>query len=185
MKNGVRYSIIVLLFFIQALFLYSIFRENNRSYMVSITLLSLTILLLYTYMKVQLHEEHQEYESLKVALWVPIGAICSYYLNQVLQLGPVLAAALIGTIASFLPNLRPRSVYLQKLPVAIYCGAFVGMSSPKIAAGPGFILAASMFTAIFLIVSKSIMQGVGGKLGTLAFLGVTITYFLLYFFDGA
>jgi hypothetical protein len=51
-----------------------------------------------------------------------------------------------------------------------------------VAHGFSFILAASIFTAIFLIVSKSLLNGVGGKLGTLAFLGVSLTYLLLYIF---
>jgi hypothetical protein len=56
------------------------------------------------------------------------------------------------------------------------------MSNAQVAHGFSFILAASIFTAIFLIVSKSLLNGVGGKLGTLAFLGVSLTYLLLYIF---
>lgn len=178
MNKAVRYCIILLLFVVQALFLSSIFRENSRNYILPIFISSVAILLCYTYLKRQLHEEKEGYESIKVAIWVPIGALSTYYLNQMLHLGPVLAAAIVGTVASFIPVIRRKPIHLQQLPTAIYCGAFVGMCSPKVASGPGFVLVAGVFTAVFLIVSKNVMTGVGGKLGTLAFIGVLITYLL-------
>ncbi|WDF68843.1 hypothetical protein PQ465_00320 [Sphingobacterium oryzagri] len=182
MKKAIRYIIILLLFLVQALFLSAIFRENTRGYLIPIFILSVVILLCYSYLKRQLHEQAEEYESIKVVIWVPVGALCTYYLYQILALGPVLAASTIGAAASFIPDIRPKSAYLRQLPTAIYCGAFVGMCSPHVASGPGFVLVASLFTAIFLMVSKSVMQGIGGKLGTLAFIGVLITY-LLHFYS--
>lgn len=181
-KHYSRIGIIILLFFIQILFLLAIFKENAHSYLLAILISSLALLVLYTYRKGNLHEEGQEFESYKIAIWVPIGAVCSFFLNQELGLGPVLAAALTGTLASFLTYIKWNNQYFQHLPPAIYCGAFVGMSDSKIATDITFVLTAGFFTAVFLVVSKSVLKGIGGKLGTLAFLGVTLTYILIYIF---
>lgn len=175
-----RYCIIGLLFLIQTLFLLAIFRENTKSYLVIIFIISLTILMLYSYRSAKLHHLEHEYESFRIAFWVPVGAISSYYLNQKIGLGPVLGASIVGVLASFLPNIKPKSNYFAQLPTPIYCGAFIGMSSTNVATDFTFIMVASFFTAVLLIVSKSILKGVGGKLGTLAFMGVVITYLIIY-----
>ncbi|MEJ5055861.1 hypothetical protein [Sphingobacterium sp. MYb382] len=175
-----RYSIIFLLFLIQTLFLLAIFREKIHSYLILLFIASLSILMLYVYRKVDIHHPEHEVESYRIAVWVPIGAACSYYLNHRIGLGPVLAAAIIGSIASLAPQIKPSSTYYLGIPTAAYCGAFIGMSSTRVASNFAFVLIASFFTAVLLIISKSLLQGVGGKLGTLAFLGVALTYFILY-----
>ncbi|MFZ4863316.1 hypothetical protein ACL9RF_14155 [Sphingobacterium sp. Mn56C] len=176
-----RYGTIVLLFLIQIFFLLAIFKENTNSYLVLVFIISVVLLTLYTYRwSTDLHHDVHEFESYKIAAWVPVGAVCSYYLNQRLGLGPVLGASIVGTVASFIPQLHKKSDYLINLPTPLYCGAFIGMSSTRVASDFTFVLVASFFTAVLLIVSKSLLKGVGGKLGTLAFLGVAITYFLIY-----
>lgn len=181
-KLFIRYSSIFLLFVIQVLFLLAIFKEHTHSYLILIFIATLIIFVLYTYLKKPIHLSDHAYESITVALWVPLGAICSFYLHNNLGLNSVLGASITGTVASFIPNLKKHSNYLQKIPAAVYCGAFVGMCSNSVANGFLFILVASFFTAVFLIISKSILHGIGGKLGTLAFLGVAITYLLMFLF---
>ncbi len=181
-RQKFRILSICLLFVIQALFLVAIFVENTSSYIVLSFIGLLSLFMLYSYFKSPIHHHIHEYESIKIAVWVPVGAIVSYYFNQIFGLGPVMGAALTGTLASFIPNINKESGYLPHLPAAVYCGAFVGMSSAQVAHGFSFILTASVFTAIFLIISKSLLNGIGGKLGTLAFLGVSMTYLLLYLF---
>lgn len=175
-----RYSIVVILFLIQVLFLFAIFREKKNSYLLSIFIASLILLTLYTYRKRGIHHPAHEFESLSVAIWVPVGAVASYCLHQVIGLGPVLGAAIVGTVASLIPEIKRSSTYLVQLPPAIYCGAFVGMSDSRVAGDIKFVIVAGFFTGIFLMISKSLLKGVGGKLGTVAFLGVLLTYFLIY-----
>lgn len=175
-----RIGIILLLFFIQILFLLAIFKENTHSYLLTIFITSLALLILYTYRKGQLHDAEHEFESYKVAIWVPAGAVISFLLHQKVGLSPVLATALTGTLASFFTYIRWNKPYFQQLPPAIYCGAFVGMSDSKIATDITFVLTAGFFTGVFLIISKSVLKGIGGKLGTLAFLGVSLTYIVIY-----
>ncbi len=175
-----RSIFIVFLLIIQAIFLFAIFKENLQSWWTVAAIVLLCPLILITYLRGQLHHEEHEYEHIFVVLWIPIGALASFYLNHFLSLGPVISAAAVGSVGSFIPNLNKRSHYMKQLPAAIYCGAFIGMSSIGVAPDIKFILIASFFTAILLIISKNLFAGVGGKLGTLAFAGVVITSFLYF-----
>lgn len=180
LNKTARKASIVFLLMIQVLFLLAIFRENFSSWWTIGAIAILFPLILIAFLRGSLHHEAHEYEHILVVLWIPIGALITFYLNHFLQLGPVISAATVGTAASFVPNFNKKSPYLQQLPAAIYCGAFIGMSSSGVASGIGFILTASLFTALFLFLSKNLFAGVGGKLGTLAFAGVVITS-LIYF----
>jgi len=175
-----RNVFIVFLLIIQAIFLFAIFKENTRSLGIAALMLILCILVLVTYFKGQIHHEDHAYEHIFVVLWIPVGAVTCFYLNHLLKLGPVLSATIIGSLASFIPVIKKSSSYLPQLPAAIYCGAFIGMSSTGVAPNFLFILTASFFTAVLLILSKNLFAGVGGKLGTLAFAGVVITSFLYF-----
>ena len=179
-KKAIRKAFIIFLLIVQVIFLFEIFKENLESWWTVASIFILCPLILITYLTDGLHHEDHEYEHILVALWIPVGALASFYLNHFLKLGPVISAAAVGSIASFIPNLNKRSPYMQQLPAAIYCGAFIGMTSIGVAPNISFILTASFFTAILLILSKNLFAGVGGKLGTLAFAGVVITSFLYF-----
>lgn len=178
-RTGRRiFSILILT--IQAFFLYEIFKENSNSLWIAGLVVLLCLLLITTSLGVRIHHKHHEYEHILVVIWIPVGAFSSFYLNHFLHLGPVISAAATGAAASFLPILNKRSRYMNQIPAAIYCGAFIGMSSTGVAPNFLFITTASFFTAILLLFSKNLFAGVGGKLGTLAFAGVAITS-MLYF----
>ncbi|WP_437919491.1 hypothetical protein [Sphingobacterium sp. LRF_L2] len=181
MRKWIRYGIMLLLFVAQLLFLSAIFREKSATYTIPLFILSIIILLAYTYLKYRKHEEEHEFESLRVAIWVPVGAVLTYLFSRYVGLSVVFSAACIGFLGSMLPNIWKKSSFVQQLPAALYCGAFVGMSSPRVADGIGFVLVAGFFTATFLVVSKSVLRGVGGKLGTLAFVGVLFAYLIFYY----
>jgi hypothetical protein len=157
-----------------------IFRENTHSSLICVVVVALSILLLTAHIKVPLHHEDHLYEHILVAIWIPVGALATYYININLRLGPIIAAALVGTIASLLPEFNKPSLYLKQLPPAIYCGAFIGMCSIRVANGFLFVFTASFFAAVLLVLSKSLFAGMGGKLGLLAFAGVVIASFLLF-----
>ncbi len=165
---------------IQALFLFMIFRENTHSNWISVTVILVSALLFIAHLKLPLHHDDHLYEQILVAIWIPVGAITGYYINNNLHLGPVMAAGIVGTAGSFLPVLYKRSTYLKQLPPAIYCGAFIGMSSLKVANGFLFVFAASFFAGVLLVSSKSLFHGMGGKLGLIAFTGVVLTSFFLF-----
>jgi hypothetical protein len=175
-----RTIFIFFLLIIQVTFISEIFRENTHSLGIVALMTVLSVLVLSTYLRGKIHHKDHAYEHILVALWIPAGALITFYLNHFLNFGPVLSAAIVGTAASFIPNFRKQSHYLQQIPAAMYCGAFIGMSSAGVAPNFLFITTASIFTALLLIISKNLFAGVGGKLGTLAFAGVVITSFLFF-----
>lgn len=185
MKHQKALKLIAILFFVilQIALLTAILSEHTATVPTLLFIAALALCTLIAYAKLPLHHHEHLYEDVLVALWVPVGAVSTYYLNISLELGAVLAAAIVGVLASFIPSIKKQSQYLAQVPVALYCGAFVGMSSDMVATSFGFVFTAGIVTAIFLIISKSLLTGVGGKLGTMAFGGVALTsfiYFLLF-----
>lgn len=176
----IRKASILFLLIIQFIFLFAIFRENTQSTWMLISFIIICPLILVAYLRGQLHNDDHQYEHILVVLWIPVGAMSSFYLNHYLGLGSVMSASSIGTAGSFIPEIKKQSHYLKQVPAVMYCGAFIGMSSTQVAPDIFFILAASFFTAVLILVSKSLFSGVGGKLGTLAFTGVVITSFIYY-----
>jgi len=82
-----------------------------------------------------------------------------------LGLSPIVAASLVGITAALV---------VRRLAVPVYCGAFVGMTSPALfgsylAATLAAVVAGLLFTAAY-----PVFHGVGGKLGTTAFVGVLL-----------
>jgi len=94
----------------------------------------------------------------------------------------VLAGALVGTISSFIPNLlkNKKSIFIPEIPKAIYCGTFVGMTTSTIANGYQFIILSSIIAGVLYWLSKNTFVGFGGKLGTVAFGGVTFAFLLIF-----
>ncbi|WP_218157963.1 hypothetical protein [Pustulibacterium marinum] len=178
-------KIITILLFValQIALLSAIGVESTQHTFIVVFIGILSVAILLAYAKLPLHHHEHLFEDITVAVWVPVGAVLTFCLNSYLHLGAVIAAGLVGVVASLVPLLSNRSLYLKQLPVALYCGAFVGMSSDMVATSLGFVLVAGLVTAVFLVLSKSLLTGVGGKLGTMAFGGVAITsfiYFLLF-----
>jgi len=95
----------------------------------------------------------------------------------------VLAAGIVGFTSSLLPFINRNSDVLRELPVAIYCGAFAGMTAPFIANGYSFIISAGLISGLILIFSKDTLHGHGGKLGTIAFGGVSAVSLILFLFS--
>ncbi|MBM7541066.1 hypothetical protein [Amphibacillus cookii] len=100
---------------------------------------------------------------------VIIGSIITYTLSIDFDLGPILAAALVGMFSAlFLPNYQN----------ALYCGAFVGMSCSTFLPNLFCILLAGLLTGITYILSKALFNGFGGKLGAIALIGTLMTSFI-------
>ncbi len=170
---------VLIVLFVQLAFLSLIIKEYYHTNRIAFIAISLVVLfLLFSVKYLDLHHKEYAYEKLSVVVWVPVGAVICYLLNIHYGLGSVLAAGIVGTIASFLPLINKKSIYLKQVPTSIYCGAFVGMSSTEISTSVGFVMIAAMVAGVFLLLSKNLFIGVGGKLGTMAFLGVIIVYLL-------
>ncbi|WP_113661311.1 hypothetical protein [Pedobacter nanyangensis] len=179
-RKKIRTFTIALTLIIQLLFLSAIFMEKLQNVYTPFAIIVLSLLLLISYIKVPIHHRTNLHEHVLIVLWIPAGALACYALNNVYHLGPVIAAGIVGTSASFIPLLNKKSTYLKQLPATFYCGAFIGMTNIAIASSVYFVLAASFFAGVLLLVSKSLFNGLGGKLGTVAFTAVTITSFIFF-----
>ncbi len=112
-------------------------------------------------------------EQLVTILGSCIGALVTYFISISLHISPVISAALVGCLAAYWPKTMPE------WSVAMYCGAFVGMSGNFVLGEPILILVSAFIAGITLILSRKVFVGVGGKLGTLAFMSVAITVSLV------
>ncbi len=104
-----------------------------------------------------------------IIFYTVLGAILTYFGSFRLGQGPVLASALTGLVGGIiLPSIFPEVGIL--LAGAMFCGAFVGMSSPERLPHEGFIAIAALFAGSFFVYSSPYLGGTGGKLGTIAFI---------------
>ncbi len=97
-------------------------------------------------------------DALAVAATGPL----TYYCSVALDLGPVVASALVGLLAAL-------TVGEQAAPA--YCGTFVGMVSTTVLPTLLPVAVASAVAAVAFVLAKRVFNGFGGKLGTTAFLG--------------
>ncbi len=104
-----------------------------------------------------------------IVFYSVLGAVLTYFGSFRLNQGPVLSSALTGLVGGIiLPSIFPEVGLL--LAGAMFCGAFVGMSSPERLPNEGFIVIAAIFAGIFFVYSSSYLGGTGGKLGAIAFI---------------
>ncbi|KAF5071648.1 hypothetical protein DSECCO2_210220 [anaerobic digester metagenome] len=97
------------------------------------------------------------------------GTLLTFFLNNHLQLGGVVASAMVGLLG---PLLAP------KLQRAIFCGSFAGMATSMIFTNIWWVGLAGFLSGLLLAASREIYDGFGGKLGAAGFFG-TITTALL------
>lgn len=91
-----------------------------------------------------------------------LGTAVTFLISVEFGLGAVVASGLVGLLGAAL---------IKGHAVAIFCGSFVGMSSPAVFAYFQWILLAGAIAALLFVLAKSVLNGFGGKLGTIAFFG--------------
>jgi hypothetical protein len=101
-------------------------------------------------------------EDLKNFISVFGGALITFTLSANLGLGAVTAAGLVAIIAALI---------VPKYGVPIYCGAFVGMASDQLLCHQGTLAAAGAVAGVVFVLCTGVLDGFGGKLGTIAFTG--------------
>lgn len=101
---------------------------------------------------------------------VLIGGILTFYLSIDLGLGAVVASCLVAIVADMI---------VPEYGVPAYCGAFVGMSSNALFFSLSEVALASAVAGLVYVLSRDVYGGFGGKLGTIAFIGASITAFSL------
>ncbi|MWV65991.1 hypothetical protein GRS48_14355 [Halorubrum sp. JWXQ-INN 858] len=105
-------------------------------------------------------------EVVAIPAAVLVGAVSTYGLAVEGGVTPVVGAGAIGVAAALVAPTRA---------VPAYCGAFVGMTSPALFDTYVATTAAAGVAAVLFLAARPVYHGVGGKLGTTAFVGVTLT----------
>lgn len=100
------------------------------------------------------------------ALAVVLGGVAAYTLAHDVGLGPVVAASLVGIAAH---------LAAPKYGAAVYTGAFVGMTSDLLLLTHVEVLLASLVSGIVYYLTRPVFPGAGGKLGTIALIGSSLT----------
>lgn len=94
------------------------------------------------------------------------GTVLALAGSAELGLSPVVAAGVVGVLSA---------VVVPDRSVPAYCGAFVGMTSPTLFTTYWRAGVAALVAAAVYVVAYPVFRGVGGKLGTTAFVGTTLT----------
>lgn len=105
--------------------------------------------------------EWKEYP--KAILAVVIGALATFFLAKN-GMSAVLASSLVGIVGSLL---------IKRYEIEIFTGSFVGMCSVLLFTYSGIIFA-SLIASIVYLMGKNIFVGIGGKLGSSAFIGTLL-----------
>lgn len=104
---------------------------------------------------------------------ISAAGLLTYFLSIDLTIGPVIAAAGIGFLASYLPTFF-KSPIVATLPAPIYCGTFVGMCGTYLTEDYFFISYAGLSAGLLYLMSRNGFNGIGGKLGSIAFGGIVL-----------
>lgn len=105
------------------------------------------------------------------------SCLLCYLLQSMLGFSPVLSAATIGFLGSFI--WFSKHVEKSGIHAVIYSGSFAGMASPEYLSGFGHIFFISLVGTSLYLWSKPHLSGFGGKLGTVAFITTMIMIIIM------
>lgn len=104
-----------------------------------------------------------------------LGALAVLALSRGGLLSVVLAAPLVGCAGALLECLGRGRGPWRDAAAPLYCGAFAGMTSELVLRHPAWVLLAGALAGLLLALLGHSWRGIGGKLGSTAFLGVVTT----------
>ncbi len=116
--------------------------------------------------------------SLLVPLLVlgALGTLATYYLAEEKKLGPEVGSGCVGIISGIILHLLFQE-HGQLYASLVYCASFAGMASKKVLGRWPLYMVAGLLSGFLFFTSVSFFDGLGGKLGTIAFVAVLVTRF--------
>lgn len=108
-----------------------------------------------------------------------LSAIVTFYLNNQMQLGGVMASAGVSVVAGGFFYLFPEllnSYLTTNLPLIIMGASFVGMATSRIIKQTWIIGVSGLFFSIIFLFTGSFFEGFGGNLGTTAAISLCSAY---------
>jgi hypothetical protein len=120
------------------------------------------------------HAEHGAMDRIRAStpLIAALAALAVLGLSRGMSLPVVVSAALVGSAGGLAEAAAKQR--LAGLGAAVYCGAFAGMTSDLLLSHPAGVLLAGGLAGLLLELLQSSWAGIGGKLGSTAFLAVFV-----------
>jgi len=109
------------------------------------------------------------------------GAISTFYLNNKLQFGGVLASSLLAVIAGGLFHIFPNllnSDLSTNTPLVIMGASFVGMATNRVVKRTWVIGVSGFIFSVLYLLTGPFFEGFGGSLGTMAAISLCAVYSL-------
>lgn len=101
------------------------------------------------------------------------GAITTFLLHKY-GLSVVVASCVVGLLGAVLGHFTKST----HLPLVIFAGSFVGMTSTTVGSIPLMILGGAISGIIYKF-SLKLFVGFGGRLGTIAFISTVLSFYFL------
>jgi hypothetical protein len=105
-----------------------------------------------------------------------IGCYSCLWLQTHFELSAVASACIVGLAGSFYNS--DKKVQADRIKAIIYAGAFAGMTAPEHFNQIEYFLLLSLLGTLAYFASRPFFNGIGGKLGTIAFVASFIFIFL-------
>lgn len=179
MPKVLRSTVIILIPLLHLYFAFKIVQADYLFFQKVIPLLLLLPLLLIGTYHISKKNSNLNFDFFEILL-VICGAFSTYFLNTNMGLGPLISSGIIGLFGSFIVNFNMNSKQLKRFQFAIYCGAFVGMSSTYLFQSITELFCASLIAGCIFVAFTNYYNGLGGKHGAIAFAGVIISNFIFY-----
>ncbi len=106
-----------------------------------------------------------------------LGAMGAFQLQK-MGVSPVIASCIVGLVGAMIGF----GLKNEDLSMVIFAGSFVGMTTVSIASFP-IIIIAGLACGLLYWLSLPLFDGVGGKLGALAFISISIILLLFWLLE--
>lgn len=119
-----------------------------------------------------IHEWSADYSILPViVIYAAIGSFVTHIIAEKFKTGVVVASGIVGLTAGLiLPLIHETNGALYA--ALVFCASFAGMASRKVLKKAYLFLLAGGISGLIFFLSSPYFNGLGGKLGTIAFVSV-------------
>lgn len=108
-----------------------------------------------------------------------LGCGLCFLIHTQFGISSVIASCIVGLLGTLIPI--PKVFNKNNIQGAIYSGSFAGMCSIGVLTSYLQIGLLSLLGAIIYLLTIDLFDGVGGKLGTVAFVSVSLVYLIEIF----
>lgn len=178
MFKNANYLVLFLFYLTHVVFLFFIIVEEKNTWYASIFHIIFLLLISIAYLYLLRRKNKLAPLSWKLIAGVFAGALLTGFLNIELNLGGVLASAIIGVLGVLFCKVIKNCPKL--LAAAIYCGSFIGMTKAIIEPYYLVLGIAGVFSGLVFSSAQYLFKGFGGKLGSLAFIGMLFSLVIHY-----